>query len=46
VLSFAGLGISFYPYIRPRRADHPPSRAPDVSLGFLLAGALVLIPIS
>jgi cytochrome d ubiquinol oxidase subunit II len=44
-LSFAGLGISFYPYIVPGALTIREAAAPDVSLGFLLAGALVLIPI-
>ena len=31
VLSYAGLGISFYPYIVPRRADLREAAAPDVA---------------
>ncbi len=45
VLSFAGLGISFYPYIVPGALTIKEAAAPDASLGFLLAGAAVLIPI-
>ena len=45
VLSFAGLGISFYPYIVPGALTIKEAAAPDDSLGFLLVGALVLIPI-
>jgi len=45
VLSFVGLGISFYPYIVPRALTIKEAAAPDASLGFLLAGAAVLIPI-
>jgi cytochrome d ubiquinol oxidase subunit II len=45
VLSFAGLGISFYPYIVPGALTIEQAAAPDDSLGFLLAGALVLVPI-
>jgi cytochrome d ubiquinol oxidase subunit II len=45
VLSFAGLGISFYPYIVPGALTIAEAAAPDVSLGFLLIGALVLVPI-
>jgi cytochrome d ubiquinol oxidase subunit II len=45
VLSFAGLGISFYPYIVPGALTIREAAAPDSSLGFLLVGAAVLIPI-
>ncbi len=45
VLSFAGLGISFYPYIVPSALTIAEAAAPDSSLAFLLAGAVVLIPI-
>jgi cytochrome d ubiquinol oxidase subunit II len=45
VLSFVGLGISFYPYIVPGALTIKEAAAPDASLGFLLAGAAVLIPI-
>jgi cytochrome d ubiquinol oxidase subunit II len=45
VLSFAGLGISFYPYIVPGSLTIAEAAAPDASLGFLLVGALVLVPI-
>ncbi|MEP7240645.1 MAG: cytochrome d ubiquinol oxidase subunit II [Devosia sp.] len=45
VLSFAGIGISFYPYIVPGALTIAEAAAPDASLGFLLVGALVLIPI-
>ncbi|MEO6395743.1 MAG: cytochrome d ubiquinol oxidase subunit II [Devosia sp.] len=45
VLSFAGLGISFYPYIVPGALTIKEAAAPDVSLAFLLVGALVLVPI-
>ncbi len=45
VLSFAGLGISFYPYIVPGALTIAEAAAPDSSLAFLLAGAVVLIPI-
>ena len=44
VLSFIGLGISFYPYIVPPSLTIAQAAAPDASLGFLLAGALVLVP--
>jgi cytochrome d ubiquinol oxidase subunit II len=45
ILSFAGLGISFYPYIVPGALTIKEAAAPDASLGFLLAGAAMLIPI-
>lgn len=45
VLTFAGLGISFYPNIVPPALSIAETAAPDASLGFLLAGAAVLIPI-
>jgi len=45
ILSYAGIGISFYPYIVPGALTIKEAAAPDASLGFLLVGALVLIPI-
>jgi cytochrome d ubiquinol oxidase subunit II len=45
VLSYAGLGISFYPYIVPGALTFEEAAAPDASLGFLLVGAAVLVPI-
>ncbi|KRD96317.1 ubiquinol oxidase subunit II [Bosea sp. Root381] len=45
VLSFAGLGISFYPYIVPGALTIREAAAPDTSLFFLLVGAVVLIPL-
>ncbi len=45
VLSFAGIGISFYPYIVPGSLTIVEAAAPEASLGFLLVGALFLIPI-
>ena len=45
VLSFVGLGISFYPYIVPPKVTIWDAAAPDSSLMFLLVGAAVLIPI-
>ena len=45
VVSFAGLGISFYPYIVPTALTIEEAAAPDSSLLFLLVGALVLVPI-
>ena len=45
VLSFIGLGIGFYPYIVPGALTIAEAAAPDVSLGFLLVGTAVLVPI-
>jgi cytochrome bd ubiquinol oxidase subunit II len=45
ILSFAGVGISFYPYIVPGALTIKEAAAPDDSLGFLLVGAVILIPI-
>ena len=44
VLSFLGVGISFYPYIVPGALTIEEAAAPDSSLAFLLVGAVVLIP--
>jgi cytochrome d ubiquinol oxidase subunit II len=45
VLSYVGIGISFYPYIVPGALTVQEAAAPDTSLAFLLVGALFLIPI-
>jgi cytochrome d ubiquinol oxidase subunit II len=45
VLSYIGIGISFFPYIVPGALTIEEAAAPDESLGFLLVGALVLVPI-
>lgn len=45
ILSFIGIGISFYPYIVPRSVTIQAAAAPDNSLAFLLWGAMVLIPL-
>ena len=44
VLSYAGLGVSFYPNIVPPALTFAEAAAPDSSLTFLLVGAVVLIP--
>jgi cytochrome d ubiquinol oxidase subunit II len=44
-LSYAGLGISFYPHIVPPGLTIAAAAAPDTSLRFLLIGAAVLIPV-
>jgi cytochrome d ubiquinol oxidase subunit II len=45
VLSFIGIGVSFYPYIVPGALTINEAAAPDSSLSFLLVGAAVLVPI-
>ncbi|MHB2169810.1 cytochrome d ubiquinol oxidase subunit II [Alsobacter sp. R-9] len=45
VLSYVGLGISFYPYIVPTSVTIREAAAPENSLAFLLAGASVLVPL-
>ena len=45
VLCFIGLGISFFPYMVPHSVTIRDAAAPDNSLGFLLIGASVLVPI-
>ncbi|MCZ8149263.1 MAG: cytochrome d ubiquinol oxidase subunit II [Roseomonas sp.] len=45
VLSFIGLGISFFPYLVPHAVTIWEAAAPDNSLSFLLVGGVVLIPI-
>lgn len=44
VLSFMGLGISFYPHLLPPSLTIWEAAAPDSSLKFLLVGAVVLVP--
>jgi cytochrome d ubiquinol oxidase subunit II len=45
VLSFIGLMISFWPHVVPNSVTFREAAAPDASLGFLLVGALVLLPL-
>jgi cytochrome d ubiquinol oxidase subunit II len=45
VLSYVGLGISLYPNIVPGSVTVWDAAAPDASLGFLLVGAAVLVPL-
>jgi cytochrome bd ubiquinol oxidase subunit II len=45
VVSYIGLGISFYPYIIPPAVTIWAAAAPAESLSFLLVGAVVLIPV-
>lgn len=45
ILSFVGLGISFYPYIVPPSVTIWDGAGPEKSLAFLLVGALLLVPI-
>ena len=45
VFTFAGLGISFFPYIVPPFLTIHDAAAPDISLKFMLPGVLILVPI-
>lgn len=45
VLCFAGLMISFWPHVVPNSVTFREAAAPDTSLAFLLAGALILLPL-
>jgi cytochrome bd ubiquinol oxidase subunit II len=45
LLAYAGLGISFYPYILPPSLTIWDAAAPVASLEFLLVGAVILIPL-
>lgn len=45
VLSYIGLGISFWPLMVPPSITIWDAAAPDSSLGFLLVGAVILLPV-
>ena len=45
LLCFVGLGISVWPNIVPMRLSLWEAAAPDSSLGFLLVGVAILIPV-
>jgi cytochrome bd ubiquinol oxidase subunit II len=45
ILCFAGIGISFYPYIAPPSLLISEAAAPDDSLMFILYGTVVLVPL-
>jgi len=45
LVSFTGLGVSFYPYIVPGALTIEEAAAPASSLAFLLVGAVILIPV-
>lgn len=45
VLSFIGIGISFYPHIVPPSLTIRAAAAPDASLAFALVGTVILIPL-
>ena len=45
VLCFAGLGISFYPYIVPPALSIWDAASPDKSLRFLLVGMVIIMPL-
>ncbi|WP_455374501.1 cytochrome d ubiquinol oxidase subunit II [Limibacillus halophilus] len=44
LLCYAGIGISFYPYIVPPSVTIWQAAGPDESLSFLLVGAVILVP--
>jgi cytochrome d ubiquinol oxidase subunit II len=44
-LTFAGLGVSLYPYLIPESITIWDAAAPASSLIFMLVGAVILIPI-
>jgi cytochrome d ubiquinol oxidase subunit II len=44
-LGLAGLGISLYPYVVPRALTIWEAAAPAKSLGFMLVGAAIMVPI-
>ena len=44
VLSYAGLGVSFYPNLVPPALTIAKAAAPESSLRFLLVGSVILIP--
>ncbi len=45
LLSYIGLGISFYPYIVPPSLSIWAAAAPPESQGFLLVGTMILVPL-
>jgi cytochrome d ubiquinol oxidase subunit II len=45
VISFVGIGISFYPMMVPPALTIQAAAAPDSSLAFALVGALILVPV-
>jgi len=45
VLSYAGLGISIFPYVVPRAITVTEAASPDSSLGFMLIGAVIFLPL-
>ncbi len=44
-LSFAGLGVSMWPYIVPESITIREAAAPESSLTFMLAGVSILVPV-
>jgi cytochrome d ubiquinol oxidase subunit II len=45
LLSFAGLAVSLWPYAVPRRYTLWEAASPPASLGFVLTGVLILLPL-
>jgi cytochrome d ubiquinol oxidase subunit II len=44
-LSYAGLGVSMFPYIVPQSITIWQAAAPDISLNFMIVGVAILVPI-
>ncbi|WP_085934717.1 cytochrome d ubiquinol oxidase subunit II [Enhydrobacter aerosaccus] len=44
-LGLTGLGISLYPYVVPRAVTLWDAASPSASLGFMLVGAVIMVPI-
>ncbi|WP_424629065.1 cytochrome d ubiquinol oxidase subunit II [Bradyrhizobium sp. SYSU BS000235] len=44
-LSYAGLGVSMFPYIVPQSITIWEAAAPDTSLNFMIVGVAILVPI-
>ena len=45
LISYCGVAVSAYPFIVPRAVTVWQAAAPDASLGFLLVGAAILLPL-
>lgn len=45
LLAFAGLVVGLYPYLLPRQLSFYAAAAPDSSLGFMLPGVMIFLPL-
>jgi cytochrome d ubiquinol oxidase subunit II len=45
LVSYAGIGVSVYPFVVPRAVTIWEAAAPEKSLFFLLVGTVILLPI-